>query len=202
MDPTDRAKRIVAGSPASVREFTPGSKAHSEAIASIIGSSESEKVVAPVVRLYFAYFNRAPDYEGLHYYVEQRDAGTPLDAIAEEFAGSLEFDLRYGAIDNAGFVDRIYENVAGGPGASGERAYWIAQLDSGSMTRGEVMLAFSESTGFRAGVGNEVFVTLAYAEALRRAPDPAELVRWVRFLDAGNPRRAVIDGLLAARRPK
>jgi hypothetical protein len=61
------------------------------------------------------------------------------------------------------------------------------------------MLVFSESPGFRAMIANEVFVAVAYAETLGRAPAPGDLARWVGFLDAGNPRRAVIDALLADR---
>lgn len=196
----DGAKQIVDGSAAGLREPAPGSKGISEAIASSIGSDNSEETVAPVARLYFAYFNRAPDYEGFDYYIDEHGGGRPLDAIAEEFAGSREFEMRYGSVDNAAFIDRVYQNVVGGPADAAQRAYWLGQLDSGSVTRGELMLAFSESAAFRALIGDEVFVTMAYAETLRRAPDPAELLHWLGFLDDGNPRVAVIDGLLAASR--
>lgn len=192
--------RAIAGARINVREFTPGSKAHADAIASVVGSAEAQQAVAPVARLYFAYFGRVPDYEGLSHYVEERDAGTPLGDIAEEFAGSDEFDLRYGALDHAGFVDLVFRNVAGGAADAAQRAHWIAQLESGAMTRGEVMLAFSEGAGFQVRVGDEVFVTMAYAETLRRTPHPAELARWVGLLEAGHPRRAVIDSLVAASR--
>lgn len=191
-------QRVTSAAPA-VREFAPGSKAYSDVIASNIASEEFQDVVSPLARLYLAYFNRPPDYEGFDYYIGERERGEPLDAIAEEFAGSLEFDQRYGSVDNASFVDRVCQNVFGGPGDAAQRAHWIAQLESGSMTRGQVMLAFSESPAFRVATGNEVWVAMAYAETLGRAPDPADFARWVSFLDAGNPRRAVIDGLLADR---
>lgn len=191
-------QRATDAAPA-VREFAPGSKAHSEAIASNIASEEFQEVVSPLARLYLAYFNRPPDYEGFDYYIGERERGEPLDAIAEEFAGSPEFGQRYGALDNASFVDRVFQNIFGSPADAGRRAYWIAQLESGSMTRGQVMLAFSESPAFRAATGNEVWVAMAYAETLRRAPDPADFARWVSFLDAGNPPRALIDRLLADR---
>lgn len=193
------ARQVAPATPPGVRDLGPGSKAYSEAIASNITSEKFQDVASPLARLYLAYFNRPPDYEGFDYYIGERDRGEPLDAIAEEFAGSLEFDQRYGSLDNASFVDRAFRNVFGGLGAAAQRDYWIAQLESGSMTRGQVMLAFSESPAFRAVTGNEVFVAMAYAETLGRAPDPADFARWVGFLDAGNPRRAVIDGLLADR---
>jgi uncharacterized protein DUF4214 len=197
----DTAKRVPSIPAIAVRELPPGSKAHSDVIASIIGSDEFKDTVGPLARLYFAYFDRYPDFEGLDYYIGERERGTPLDSIADEFAGSPEFGIRYGSVDNAAFVDRVYHNVFGAPPDSAQRAYWIGQLDAG-MSRGQVMLAFSEGTDFRALTGNEVFVTMAYAEALQRMPDPADFARWVRFLDAGNPRAAVIDGLLATRRTR
>ena len=193
--PSRNAGRAAPG----VREFAPGSKAHAEVIASNIASEEFQDVVSPLARLYLAYFNRPPDYEGFDYYIGERERGEPLDAIAEEFAGSLEFDQRYGSVDNASFVDRVFQNVFDGPGDAAQRAYWIGQLESGNMTRGQVMLAFSESPAFRAATGNEVLVATAYAETLGRAPDPADFARWVGFLDAGNPPQALIDGLLADR---
>lgn len=197
----DTAKRAPNVPAIAVRELTPGSNAHSEAIASIIAADEFKDTVEPLARLYFAYFDRFPDFEGLDYYIGERERGTPLDSIADEFAGSREFDMRYGLVDNAAFVDRVYHNVFGAPPDVAQRAYWIGQLDAG-VSRGQVMLEFSEGTDFRALTGNEVFVTMAYAEALQRMPDPADFARWVRFLDAGNSRDAVIDGLLAMRRAR
>lgn len=177
-----------------------GAKTHSQAIASFIESDRFTDMVGPLARLYFAYFERYPDQEGLDYYVGQRERGRPLDSIAEEFAGSREFDMRYGSIDNAAFIDRVYRNVFGASPDAAQRAYWAGLLDSG-MSRGQVMLAFSEGADFRMLTSNEVFVATAYTETLQRTPDHEGFVRWVRFLDDGNPRDAVIDGLLRSRGP-
>lgn len=182
-----------------VRELAPGSRALSEVIAANIAAEEFQEIASPLARLYLAFFDRIPDHEGFDYYIGERARGEPLDAIADEFAGSAEFDTRYGSLDNAAFVDLVLQNVFGDAGDAAQRAHWIAQLDAGSMTRGQVMLAFSESPAFRAATGNEVFVAMAYAETLGRAPGPADFSRWVAFLDAGNPRRAVIGRLLADR---
>ena len=182
-----------------VRQFPPGSKGHVDAIVAAIDSGESRSTVAPLARLYLAFFDRTADYEGLNYYIGERDGGQSLDEIAEEFAGSEEFALRYGTLDNAAFIDRIYRNVFDAPPDAMQRAHWIAQLEAG-VSRGQLMLEFSESVAFRTAASNEVFVTMAYAEALHRAPDPADFARWVRFLDAGNPREAMIAGLFAPRR--
>lgn len=200
LEPVAHAARPAVGHPAfAVREFAPGSRAHSEAIAGNIASEEFQDVVTPLARLYLAYFGRVPDHEGLDYYIGERDRGEPLEAIADEFAGSAEFNARYGALDHAAFVDRVHRNIFGIPPSAEQRAYWVDELASGRLTRGQVMLINSESPGYVAMTANEVFVAIAYAETLGRAPDPTDLSRWLRFLDAGNPRRAVIDGLLADR---
>lgn len=193
------AARPLRGPSLPVRQFTPGSKGHAEAIASTIASDEYRNTIEPLARLYFAYFDRTADFEGLNYYIDERDGGLSLEAIANEFAGSLEFRQRYGTLDNAAFFDRVYRNIFDTVPDSAQRVYWIGQLDAG-ISRGTVMLAFSESGAFRAATTNEVFVTMAYAETLRQAPDPAGFAHWVRFLDAGNTREAVIAGLLAGAR--
>lgn len=197
----DRPRRPGYASSLAIRQHTPGSKAHIGAVASALASNEHRNAVEPLARLYFAFFDRFADYEGLDYYLDERDGGASLESIAEEFAGSSEFSQRYGTLDNAAFIDRMFRVVFDGPPDSTQRAYWIGQLESGT-TRGQVMVAFSESPAFRAATSNEVFVTMAYAEALRREPDPAGFARWVRFLDAGNPREAVIAGLLGGGRTK
>lgn len=194
---TARGSRDLPALP--VRQFTPGSKAHAEAIASTIASNEYRDTVEPLARLYFAFFDRVADYEGLNYYIDERDGAVSLASIADEFAGSTEFRLRYGTLDNAAFIERLYRNVFDAVPDSAQRAYWIGQLDAG-MSRGSVMLAFSESGAFRTLTANEVFVTLAYAETLRRAPDAAGFAHWVRFLEAGNSCEAVIAGLLGGPR--
>ena len=179
---------------AGVQRFKRGSREHAAAVGKALASPDYGQVVAPVARLYLAFFNRVPDYEGFGHYIAERDVGTPLADIAEEFAGSAEFAMRYGELDNAAFVDRIHRNVGA---AAAHRDYWIAQLDSGAMTRGQVMLQFSESDRFRATTHDAVFIAMAYAEALRRAPTPAERAHWEAFLVAGHPHGAMLEALVA-----
>ena len=58
---------------------------------------------------------------------------------------SDEFVDTYGTLTNAEFVDQIYLNVQGRPADSEGHAFWTGELDSGRMTRGRVMIFFSES---------------------------------------------------------
>jgi len=174
----------------------PKAISRTEALASVIGSQEFQDTVSPLARLYFATFGRFPDYEGLNYYTGQREEARPLAEIATEFAGSPEFEMRYGELSNAEFVARIMANVLSHQSQADVRAYWTAELDSGRMSRGQVIVDLAESGMFRERTSNEVFVATAYTEILRRTPDPAGYAFWVAQLDAGQPRANVIDGLL------
>ncbi len=102
-----------------------------------------------VARLYVAYFDRAPDDSGARYWNRLYARGAlTLDEISGAFADSAEFANRYQRVDNRGFVRLVYENVLGrSPDARGWE-YWTAVLDQGRLTRGAMMVQFSESTEF------------------------------------------------------
>ncbi len=111
-------------------------------------AAANQPVAHQIERLYRAYFNRSADQGGLDFWLEQFVGGAGLGTLSQEFAGSAEFLGTYGALDNAGFVDLVYLNVLGRlPDAAG-RAFWLDRLDSGTNTRGEVMIGFSESPEF------------------------------------------------------
>lgn len=96
-------------------------------------------------RLYQATFDRTPDNDGVKYWVSQLDDGMTSLAVANDFINSTEFRQTYGNLDDERFVEEIYQNVLGREAdASGEQ-YWVDYLNSGSGTRANVLLGFSES---------------------------------------------------------
>jgi hypothetical protein len=103
-----------------------------------------------VARLYGAYFRRPADQGGLNYWVPKYRSGEMcLADISNYFATSHEFVSTYGAVDNANFVRLVYVNVLGRePDAAGYN-YWSQQITFGGMTRGAMMIGFSESREFR-----------------------------------------------------
>ncbi len=100
-----------------------------------------------VVRLYEAAFDRAPDGEGLAYWVDRYVGGLPLERIAEQFMASAEWRGRYGATDDPTFVGLVYGNVLDRVPDDAGRAYWEGVLGSGT-SRTDVLLGFSESPEF------------------------------------------------------
>jgi hypothetical protein len=161
-------------------------------------SPEFQGTVPGIVRLYFAYFLRMPDYDGLLYWASQARAGVPLEAISDAFAQSPEFQQMYGALDDATFVDRLYQNVLGRPADANGSAFWTGQLASHALTRGELMVQFSESAENQALQAHPVYVIMMYVGMLRRVPDDAGFTFWVQAMDQGNDGLALIDGFLRA----
>ncbi len=153
--------------------------------------------MAPVVRLYYAHFLRAPDHEGLQHWTAVSRSGRSLNAISEEFVRAPEFEARYGSLDDAAYVDLVYTNVLERLPDPEGGAYWRSQLAQGR-SRGEVMAAFAESAEFRERMAGRVQATMLYTGMLRRAPEGQGLEYWAGVLDGGTPYRNVIAGFLGA----
>jgi hypothetical protein len=179
-----------------VNRIDSGAMTRAQVIESFFWSEEFGGRIAPIVRLYFAYFLRIPDYAGLMSWINAYNSGGSLGAISDSFAGSEEFQQRYGSLSNEAFVNLVYQNVLGRAPEPGGYAYWVGELNLGRRTRGQVMSQFSESTEYEANSSNEVFVTMMYVGMLRRSPEQGGFDYWVNYLDSGNSGLGLIDGLL------
>ncbi len=104
---------------------------------------------SPIARLYWAYFLRAPDAAGLGYWL---DAGQPLDRVSAAFAAAPEFTARYGSLNDEQFIRLVYRNVMGRAPDTPGLVYWLNRIIAG-MTRGQLMVEFSESEEFRRRLG-------------------------------------------------
>ena len=175
-----------------------GGTAPADLLSSLVSSAPSRGVVFPVVRLYEAYFGRGPDTAGLAFWVDLIRTGTPTANVSDAFAGSPEFAAKYGALDNAQFVDRVYRNVLGRAPDPGGAAFWTGVLDSGQANRGQVMLGFSDSKEYVRKQRDVVRVAAAYFGMLRRVPTGAEYDTGVAFLAGGAPLRDLLGQLLAS----
>jgi glycine cleavage system H lipoate-binding protein len=172
-----------------------GTYTRTQVIDAFLNSQEFGGFVAPVVRLYFSTFLRVPDYEGLTANAALVRAGTvTLQQLADFFAASPEFAATYGALDDTQFVTLLYTNVLGRAPDQAGLDGWVALLQGG-MSRGQVLLGFSDSAEYQAAIANEVFVSMMYTAMLRRTPEAAGFSGWVQFLDdATYTRDQVING--------
>ncbi len=100
-----------------------------------------------VYRLYQAAFGRPPDDVGLGFWIQARDAGQSLDAIAGQFLTSAEAVKLYGAqASNADLIEAVYRNVLHRAPDQAGYDYWIAALDHGNVPVAQLLTSFSEST--------------------------------------------------------
>jgi len=108
-----------------------------------------------VYRLYRAYFLREPDAGGFEFWLSRYRSGQSLTSIADAFSTSQEFRSTYGAVGDRDFVALVYDNVLDrAPDLTGLQ-YWLGQL-LGGMSRGRLMIGFSDSAEFRARTADGV----------------------------------------------
>ncbi len=132
----------------------------------------------PLVRLYKAYYKRWPDAGGYDYWIRKMKTGTSLTKASDFFATSNEFKTKYGSVSNEEFVLLVYNNVLNRTPDQGGYDYWVKRLNDKKITRGGVMLQFSESSEFKRKYGLDCELTGVTLRMLRRPATDAELAQW------------------------
>lgn len=100
-----------------------------------------------ITSLYVSMFNRAPDEEGLNFWLDYAQTlglndFELMDEIAAGFASHPAFSAIYGSLSNADFVKELYMNIGGNLGDPTGRKYWVDQLNLGA-PRSEVVAEFT-----------------------------------------------------------
>ncbi len=154
------------------------------------------QVLDPLTRIYYAYFLRIPDSNGLRYWLGQRRMGMTVARISSEFAASSEFQNTYGQLSNEAFVRLVYRNVLGREGEPAGVSFWTRRLDGRTRNRGEVMAQFSESPEHQRRRAGEVNTVSVLFGMLGRAPSGFELSFWAG--SARYDRTPLAESLLAS----
>ncbi len=138
------------------------------------------------IRLYLAYFNRLPDNEGLNYWVDilKQDRAT-LGQVSDSFSSSQEFVNTYGSLSDRDFVGLVYNNVLIRRPDQAGLGYWVRLLARG-LSRGEMMILFSDSAEFVNNSNPAVQTAAIYNSMLDRSPSSQEFQRWLAHIGA-NP---------------
>jgi len=97
------------------------------------------------MRYYETVLDRLPDAGGLLHWIDAREHGLTLGQMADAFTGSAEFQARYGALPDRGFVERLYLNALDRPGDEEGIAHWTGALDAGVVSRADVVSGFAMS---------------------------------------------------------
>lgn len=155
-----------------------------------------DSLAAQVMRLYDAAFDRVFDPGGFEANLSALEAGVSLNALAGAFLNSAEFQDRYGALSNQGFVEQLYRFTLNREGDPGGIQTWTNALNAGA-SRTEILVAFSESQEHRnltAGMLNAglwvaddqaLIIARLYDATFDRLPDVGGLAAWTEQLKAG-----------------
>lgn len=117
-------------------------------------------------RLYLAALGRPPEPNGFDYWVARRVEGVPLAVIAESFLASREFEVRFGATSDSGFLELVYQHVLGREGDAAGMSYWREVLADG-YPRADVVILFAESDEHRRASGTELAVLPTFRPVVR-----------------------------------
>jgi serralysin len=116
--------------------------------------------------LYSAALDRELDASGREYWTNVIEHGGSLLEVAGSLVYSPEFISRFGhpqEIDNAQFVDLLYQNVLGRDGEEAGLDYWTNAMASGT-THSHVLLAFAQCEENKAAVAEGSVNSLGIAQ--------------------------------------
>ncbi len=149
-----------------------GKRTKTSFVTGLLTSAEYRNIADPNIRLYQAYFGRLPDAQGLRYWMGVRQGGYPMDSVSDQFTLSKEFINTYGDTSDTEFITLVYANVLGRTPDADGYAYWRSLLESGQISRGQLMIYFSESKEYATQWAARVQVVGTYIALLERIPSP------------------------------
>jgi len=121
-----------------------------------IETSALDDYLAKAERLYDAAFDRdmlANEKEVIGKYINSTTNAFDATQLANDLLNGTEFATRYGALTNLEFIEQASQNALNRSASIAEVTSYLKQLNAGTLTRADVMLAISESAE-HADVGN------------------------------------------------
>ncbi|MEP6790463.1 MAG: DUF4214 domain-containing protein, partial [Ramlibacter sp.] len=91
-----------------------------------------------LVELYLAYFGRPPDAGGIRYYTT---GNFTLNDVVRSFSASPESKALHGEGFGAAQINAIYQNLFNRDAEPAGQAYWLAAVNSGSITPAQAALS-------------------------------------------------------------
>ncbi|MDP4990826.1 MAG: DUF4214 domain-containing protein [Marivita lacus] len=160
-------------------------------------ASLSAEEIATIVELYIAYFNRAPDAEGLNFWGSAFANGVSLETIASLILGDTETQQTYpDTLSTLDFVTQVYNNVLGRTPDQGGLDFWVSVLDSGGRTRDTFILDVLQGAKVPAPDGStpeEIALRLGDVEYLSEKTDIGTYFAVIRGLSDVNDADAVMQ---------
>lgn len=138
-----------------------------------------------IAQLYIGYYNRAPEPEGLNYWIGRVEAGVSLSDIADSFAASPEAIAAYPwlALNNpsagavGAFLEAIYQNLFNRSIDADGLAFYSNELLTGLRSPGEIIASIQANANTNTNntdgqiLANKVTVALAWSDAAAANPN-------------------------------
>jgi len=164
--------------------------------ADLITAGDFQAEIAPISRLYLAYFGREADDAGLAYWLGRIRSGATIDEVSWAFAASAEFDGGEAeTLSDAQFVELLYRRVLGRPAEPEGAAYWTGAL-AGGASRSLVVSIFADSPEFARRSEPAIAVRWLYRGLLDREPDPAAGLYWRAVAQTGGSLADLVEHIL------
>lgn len=91
--------------------------------------------------MYVAYYGRPGDAGGITYWAERlQSSGGDWSAVIDAFGNSLEYEQRYGDLNNDSLVNSIYQQLLGREADDGGLAFYVGGLESGEFSIASIAL--------------------------------------------------------------
>lgn len=83
-----------------------------------------------ITALYNGLFGRAPEYNGLHYWLDKMNQGQSFEEIATGFTQDSTYQAKVGSLSDADFIKTLYNNVLGRDPVGNDVSYWTNQISA------------------------------------------------------------------------
>ena len=169
----------------------------SELVISLLNSPEFVEKIAPVVRLYQANYGSIDHPADLLYWLDLHNLGLTLKNISNSMAEAESFKRNYEGSSNRDFVISVYQNLFGRQPEPDGLEFWKNLLDSGKLTRGQLMDNLSESDEYQLKLPRSFQLSMLTIGLLKRIPDQRELDFWLNNVDS-NAELGFVNKLLVS----
>ncbi len=166
-------------------------------VISLLKSTEFEEKIAPIVRLYQTSFGPINHPVDLLYWLDLHSLDLTLKDISDLMADTELFKRNYEGSSNRDFVISVYQNLFGRHPEPDGLEFWKNLLDSGKLTRGQLMDNLSESDEYQQKSSRRIQLTILTIGLLKRVPDQRELNFWVNSVDS-NTELGFVNKLLVS----
>jgi len=103
---------------------------------------ETEALAVDIQQLYIGILGRAADQPGLDYWVNEIESGQlTLENTRASFSQQVEYTSLYASLDNSALVTRMYQNFLERDPDDDGLAYWVSELDAGSVNPDQLVNA-------------------------------------------------------------